>query len=448
MKHATTNLLACLAAAFALLASAAADARRTPVVEVVEKTRDIVVNISTHRVVFHREEPRFRSRHPFDQLWEEFFQPRRYRREEFLQPLGSGIVLDEEGLVLTNAHVIRRASNLLLVLADGTQYEGELLAADVDADLALLRVLDWNAPLQAAQMCMDEPLLGETVVALGNPFGLSNSVTTGVVSSLDRDVTAGEGDHALRFEGLVQTSALINPGNSGGPLLNLKGELMGINTAVVPQAQGIGFAIPVRQIRKVAARLLSTPDVRPVTMGLAVNDCGPPTVAEVAPGGPADSAGLRPDDTLVEMDGRPVLDTFDFALRLLRREPGQRLHVRFRRGAETRETMVVLAAPAQPSEEAEIARRLGLDVQNVDRALAREKNLPIAWGVLVAGVEPDGPGMRAGLAVGDVLVEVGRYRVQTVAQTAEALREIRPGDRVSLTAIRHGRIGQTIARTR
>ena len=448
MRNARNILWAFALFAAALLAPPASPSRRTPVVEVVEKTRDVVVNISTQRIVLQREEPRFRSTHPFDQLWEDFFQPRRYRRAEVLQPLGSGIVLDEEGLVLTNAHVIRRASNLRLLLADGREHEGELLAADVNADLALLRILDLDGPLRAPPMCMDEPILGETVIALGNPFGLSNSVTTGVVSSIDRDLDWGEGDLAMRFEGLIQTSALINPGNSGGPLLNLQGELMGINTAIVPQAQGIGFAIPTRQIRKVLARLLSTPDVRPAFLGLALNDCGPPVVAEVAPDGPAHRAGLRAGDAIEALDGRRVLDAFDFAMALLRREPGQRLRVRYRRGGEPLEAEVVLAAPPPPPELAEIAGRLGVGVQDVDRRLAESMNLPIAWGVLVTEVEPDGPGARAGLAEGDVLVQLGRYRVQSVAQAAQALREINPGDRVNLSVIRGGRLGYTSARTR
>ncbi|HRU04528.1 MAG TPA: trypsin-like peptidase domain-containing protein [Candidatus Brocadiia bacterium] len=427
-------------------AASASNLRRGPIVDVVEKTRDCVVNISAKGIVLQREPSAYRgSEDPYDRLFRDFFQPRRYRRAQVQQPLGSGVILDASGLVATNAHVIRRASNLCLSLSDGKQYEGELLAADMDADLALLRIRG-GGPFKPVRMCRSEPMLGETVVALGNPFGLSNSVTSGIVSSLDRDVTVGEGDNALSFQGLIQTSALINPGNSGGPLLNMEGELMGINTAIISDAQGIGFALPVTQLRKVMARLLSTPDARTASVGLALNDTGAPSVQRVSDGGPAAKAGVEAGDVILSVDGREITDPYDFALALLARKPGEKIKIRLRRGGKEMEKDVVLGR--LPTHEDEISRRIGVSVQNVTASLAETMGLPLKWGALIAGVTPGGPAEEAGLAPGDVLVQVGRYRITTVAQAARALREAKPGDEVFIAIVRQGSLAYTRIRAK
>ena len=210
--------------------------RRTPVVEAVERVHGAVVNISTERVVVRRSYDRFfgPGSDRFDQLFEDFFRRNRpgrvIERKKIQQPLGSGCVITPDGLVVTNEHVVRRATNIKLSLDTGEVLEAELLAADPEHDLALLRAKT-TKPLQAISMARSSDLmLGETIIALGNPFGFENSVTTGIVSAVRREITVGSGSGAVHYKDLVQTSALINPGNSGGPLVNVLGELVGINT--------------------------------------------------------------------------------------------------------------------------------------------------------------------------------------------------------------------------
>ena len=436
-------LAVCLAAA-----SLAESRRRTPIVSAVEKTRDCVVNISAEKIVLKRSRDRSRSADPFDRLFDDFFQSYRYERTRVVQPLGSGVILDERGLVATNAHVIRRAGELRLSLADGTQLKAKLLAADFDNDLALLRIQEATRKFKSIHMSRSQPVLGETVIALGNPFGLSNSVTSGIVSSVDRKLTIGEGRDKVSFTGLIQTSALINPGNSGGPLVNLDAELVGINTAIVDHAQGIGFSIPARQVRKVLAELLSTPDVSHVWLGLAFKPGPPLRVARLAPGSPAAKAGLKVGDLIQVFSGRPANDAFDVGMALLYRRPGDRIEVRSQRNGRRRDVTVVLAKPKLPSEQSIVSRKLGVRVQDVDGALARSMNLPVAWGVLVAKVEQDGPAHRAGIAVGDLIVRVGRYRVQTIQQAGRLLRKARSGDTVYLAVVRGGYLARALVRLR
>jgi serine protease Do len=440
----------CLAAALLLASAAAAsDARRSPTVSVVEKTRNCVVNISTERVVLQRSFDSSPSRgDPFDRLFDEFFRPQRYERARVMQPLGSGVILDERGVVATNAHVIRRASNLVLLLGDGNQHKADLLAADFDVDLALLRIQGGSAPFQAVRMCRTPLLLGETVVALGNPFGLSNSVTSGIISSLDRELTVGEGEEERKFTGLIQTSALINPGNSGGPLINMDAELVGLNTAIVDQAQGIGFAIPVEQMRKALAHLLAAPEVRQVQLGLAFHAEPPLRVARTPEKGPAAGVGLREGDLVESLDGRAIGDAFDLGMALLFHKPADRVEVRYRRNGQSARAAIVLAEAERTSDENVLQRALGLIGQDVDEAVARRIGLSVPWGVLLSRVEARGPADRAGIQAGDLLVQIGRYRVQNLHQAARILRDVRSGDAVLLGIVREGYLARVRIRAR
>ncbi len=263
-------LILALLAAFPLRAVAADDAearlalRRTPTVAAVEKVRDCVVNISTERMLVTRGgglAPFGTGDDVFDRFFQDFFRGPATEQRKVNAPLGSGCVITSSGLVITNEHVVRRASNVKLSLNTGETFDAVVLAADPAADLALLRA-QTDKPLKAIPMGVSSDLmLGEPVVAVGNPFGFENSVTSGIVSALNREITVGEGDDAVHYTGLIQTSALINPGNSGGPLVNILGELIGINSAIVDRAQGIGFAIPIDRARDVLAPLLATPQV-------------------------------------------------------------------------------------------------------------------------------------------------------------------------------------------
>ena len=443
-------LMVCIVlAALPVAPTTAQSARQTPLVRAVEQTKDSVVNISTERIVLQRKlGSSRRSADPFDRLFEQYFRPHDYQRARVVTPLGSGIVLDERGLVVTNAHVIRRAGNLKLSLADGTQLDAELLAADFDKDLALLRIVDPKRKLRPVRMCRTSPMLGETVLALGNPFGLSNSVTSGIVSSLDREVTLGEGEDRRKFKGLIQTSALINPGNSGGPLVNLDAELAGINTAIVDHAQGIGFALPVPHVRKVLASLLATPELRQVQLGVAFHPKSPLKVARVVPRSPSEAAGLRVGDEIESIQGRATQDAFDVGMALVYRRPGDRISVGYRRDGGRYTANVLLVKPEPPSDGDRVQRLLGVAGRDVTRELALSMQLPVAWGVLVTRVEARGPARREGIEAGDLLVQIGPYRVQNVAQAARILRKARSGDRVFVVIVRGGYLEQVRIRVR
>jgi len=427
------------------------DIRRTPVVAAVEKVRNAVVNISTERVVVRRGlDPFFGpGGDVFDRLFEDFFGPRSrgpvIERRRVQQPLGSGCVITPDGLVLTNEHVVRRATNLTLSLATGESFEAELLAADPEEDLALLRAKA-DHPLTAVVMgTSSDIMLGETVIALGNPFGFENSVTTGVVSALNRSLTVGGDSDGVTYKELIQTSALINPGNSGGPLVNVLGELIGINAAVVDQAQGIGFAIPIDRVRDKLAPLLAARKVSEAWCGLggeATQDRSGALVTAVHVRSPAHDR-VRPGDIIREVNGRPVRDFFDVALAVAEHRPGDRLSLRLTRDGKECTAVIRLARmPEIPSDQV-LARQCGISGRDMTPALARRLGLWATAGVLVTEVKDGGPAARAGLRPGDVIIQIGAHTVRNQQDAAEALAEARPGQRLLVVVVRGSYKGYT-----
>lgn len=224
--------------------------RETPIVKVVKENAEAVVNISTERIILLRENPAWGSYgNELDYFFGEFFglQRRSRMRKMKLNSVGSGVVINKEGLIVTNAHVIHRASNIFVVFNDGNSIPGKVVYEDPQNDLAIVKVKP-EQPLKVAKLgSAADVMIGETAVAIGNPLGLENSVSAGIISGKKRDIHSSRGEIVL--EGLIQTDAPINPGNSGGALLNLDGELIGINVAVVQNSQSIGFAIPIDKVK-------------------------------------------------------------------------------------------------------------------------------------------------------------------------------------------------------
>jgi S1-C subfamily serine protease len=291
------------------------DLRRNPIVRAVEQIGPSVVNISAERLVMRRASPLDYFGAPGD----------RGRRSE---SLGSGVVLDGSGIVVTNDHVISGASKIIVTTADGRELEAELLGADADNDLAVLKV-DGKGLKPVRVGTTADLMIGETAIAVGNPFGLSNTVTTGIVSALQRTVK-GEGRTYTDF---IQTDAAINPGNSGGALCNVLGELIGINTAIVGGANTIGFAIPVERVRRIADDLLRFGEVKPVWIGvrgttLTAGRARPSArglgmrVRSVYPSSPADVAPREPGDVVLSLNGRDVESREDFDTLLSAVAPG------------------------------------------------------------------------------------------------------------------------------
>ena len=374
--------------------------RRTPVVAAVERIGPAVVNISAERIVRRRADP-----------LEEFFSwgfPGRRERGIRTESLGSGVVIDPSGVVITNDHVVQGASRIVVTTADGKEYEAEVKGADADNDLAVLTVSAKG--LRAAKLGTTADLLiGETVIAVGNPFGLSNTVTTGIVSAVQRTV---RGETGRTYTDFIQTDAAINPGNSGGALANILGELIGINTAIVGGANTIGFAIPVERARRISDELIRFGSVKPVWVGLrgaTVTEDDRPSargrgfrIRAVYPGSPAERAGLAPEDTVVSIDGRRVDSREDFETAVTSAGPGKTLAVEVRR--DGRDRSVRLTPSRAPDD-------LGLTLLKRDIGISVRMERS---GAVVTSVTPGSPADRRGLERGDLLYSVNNEKISSL----------------------------------
>ncbi len=428
-----------------LLASFAAGAlqadealRRTPVVRAVEKAGPAVVNISTERIVVHT------LRDPFvDPYFEEFFgriQPQ--QRKVKTTSLGSGVLIDPDGYLLTNEHVIRKASQIHVTLADGTACEAVLVASDHAADLALCKI-ETPRPLPFVSLdAWTELLIGEPAIALGNPFGLENSVTVGVVSAKNRSLLS---EGRVAFSDLVQTDASINPGNSGGPLLNLDAELIGINTAIYSKAEGIGFAIPAARVRRALGGMLAGRKERPSWTGLAVDvarrgGAGRLEAALVEEGSPAARAGIRAGDEILSISGRRSPGFFHCLRELAMARPGQELTLELRRDGKDLAASFKASLPPHPTAERRLRERLGLSARAPTDEEAQRLGTGEGRGCLVTEVLPGGAAARAGLEAGDLLLRLGRRAVPGPEALLEALESFGAGEEVLVQVVRDGRI--------
>jgi serine protease Do len=380
-------------------------ARRTPVVEVVEKVRPAVVNLTARQVV------RLRGRSLFEELFPEFAVPREYET----QSLGSGVVISADGLIVTNEHVIAGAAEIAVRFLSGREEKAEVVGSDADSDLALLRVKAKGLPfLPVAEQ--DDLMIGETVIAIGNPLGLENTVTVGVLSARDRTVSSPRTNRV--YTDFLQTDASINPGNSGGALVDLDGRLVGINTAIVGEAQGIGFAIPAKRVRRVVADLLRYGRVQPAWLGVFVQDLpargrGRPgngvRVVDVFPGSPGEGAGLAAGDVLLAGNGKAIASRDDFATLLAQVAPGERVELEVLRGEGARKLTLRAATPPPNLGEQILLRYVGI-------RLATRRGF-----VVISKVVSPSPADQAGFAPGDLLLGINGQRVRELADVNDIL---------------------------
>jgi serine protease Do len=404
MTRANADILIALALFWPAAASAQLDAqriRRSPVVQVVEQAAPAVVNIATER----QPNPFFRGRG--DDFFRFFGGPMPERRTQ--QSLGSGVIIDDEGLVLTNEHVIARANNITVTLADRRTFEADVIGADRSFDLAVLRIRDAE-DLPVAKLGTSVDLMpGETVVAIGNPFGLANSVTTGVVSALHRSIEAED----RVYEDFVQIDAAINPGNSGGALLNILGELIGINTAIYGEANVIGFAIPIDKAKAVVQEVLRFGQVRPVYSGVSVRDAPErgAKIVRIRDDSPAAGSGLRVGDVVVDVSGQEVRTAEDFRQVERSLVPGQTARLTVVRGPDRAARRVVELEVVELTAERAVAigrERMGFAVAVRDGRL------------VVAKVDPNGPAAEIGLRPGDRFIGAFGRRIRS----REALEQV------------------------
>jgi serine protease Do len=290
------------------------------------------------------------------------------------------------------------------------------------------------------------------VIAIGNPYGLSHTVTTGVLSAKGRPISAG--DSGREYENFLQTDAAINPGNSGGPLLNLKGEVIGINTAILPYAQGIGFAIPINMAKAILDQLISKGKVTRAWLGVYIQEITPEIaekfglekaqgalVADISPNSPAERAGLMRGDIVLNIDGQEVKNVSDLQQKVRSHRPGDTVRVEVWRDRKTVVLEVTLDELKGESTEipAEMAVTLGVEVREITPDLVNRYALKRTSGVVIVGIDSGGPADQAGLRPGDVVLELNRKKITSLGDWKEVLSRIQPGETVLLLIDRGGR---------
>jgi serine protease Do len=399
--------------------------RRTPIVTVAHDVGPAVVNIQTESTIRRREVDPF-----FDPFGVFGGRDRSYTS----QSLGSGFVWSSEGIIVTNNHVVEGASRITVNFSDGTQVPAKLIGVDPDSDVAVLRV-DAKNLLAAPIGTSSDLLIGETVIAVGNPFGLSGTVTTGVVSALGRSVPSKEAGRT--FTDFIQTDASINPGNSGGPLLNIEGRVIGINTMIYANAQGIGFAIPVDRAKKVIQDILRYGQVHSAWIGAVTATITPEEarrtglrasrgalVARVIPGSPAQSAGLKAGDIITAVAGKPVDSREAFSTYTATVPSGQPLPLTVSRDGATQSISV------RPSD---APRDLGLRIL---WEIAGIHVIDQSGTVVIDEVSRNSRSESIGLARGDVIVGVNGAEVASVKDLNQALTQSAERSSVDLQVAR------------
>ncbi len=424
MRRLTTISCLFLSAFLSNLAAAQTpqSARRTPLVSVVEKISPAVVNISAQSTV--------READPFFGLFG-------LGAERQAQSLGSGFIVDRNGIVVTNAHVVEGASRVTVTLLDGRELEADLLGSDRDADIAVLKVKATNLPALPLGRSSDL-MIGETVIAIGNPFGLSNTVTTGVLSAVGRTVPSERGERL--FTDFLQTDASINPGNSGGPLVNVGGDVIGINSAIISGATGIGFAIPADRARRVVDDLLRFGELQPLWSGARLLTLDPELarrsgiaakrgalVFKIYPDSPATAAGLQEKDVILSAGGHPVVSREDVGTALYTAPAGAAVELSVQRGEKT---MKLALKPVHPPQ--------GLGLQVLERSVGIKVEAAQGGGLAIRQVATGSVAAERGLRPGDVIVGAnGQQTPSTEALGREVLRGL---DRGSLPlSVQRGR---------
>jgi serine protease Do len=374
--------------------------RKTPIVKAVARVQPSVVNISSEKKAGSS------SRWPFSS--EESQRPR-------VNGMGTGVIIDGRGYILTNQHVVDKVQTIEAHLSDGSSHLARVIQQDREMDLALIKI-DAGRPLPAVPIGTSSDLMvGETVITIGNAFGYENTVSVGIISALKRNVTLSD---EQVYRNLVQTDACINPGNSGGPLVNIEGELIGINVATRSGAQGIGFALPIDDVKRVAVEMLSTRRVSGTWHGLVAaevwqGDDRKVVIREVPSGSPASEAGFLPGDHIVKVGDFEVTNTIDIERGLLDAQAGRPTRVSILRGGKASDISLDL----KPSSRAVAAARatdptdyveqvLGVKVVPVSAEYVASVSAQLHGGLYISEVTPGSPAAKANVQKGDILVGV------------------------------------------
>ena len=421
-------------------------------INLAKELRPAVVNISTSQVGGGGQQSfpsPFGEEDPFSEFWRRFFGEPLPRGPHRQKSLGSGFVVDREGYILTNNHVVEGGDKIIVRLSDEKEFEAKLVGRDAKTDIAVIKI-DADIDLSTAPLGNSDQLeVGEWVLAIGNPFGLEHSVTAGIVSAKGRNIGAGP------YDNFIQTDASINPGNSGGPLINLRGEVVGINTAIFSRGGGnigIGFAIPINLVKELLPQLKSKGKVTRGWLGVVIQGVTPAIaeslgmdeargalVANVSSDGPAEGAGVQIGDVIIEFGGQRVKESNNLPIIVARTPVDKEVRVVvLRDGKEVKLSVTI----GELKEEEILAStkgkgNLGLTVQRVTPQIADSLGLDRAEGVVITMVELGSPAEEAGLRRRDVILEIDRKSIRKLSDYQKAITKIKKGKGV-LFLVRRG----------
>ena len=420
-----------------------------------ERLAPVVVNVSSRAKATREQAPTapFGENDPLGEFWRRFFgsPPGAGPGGSLQEHLGSGFIIDRSGIVLTNNHVIEGADKITVKLTDEREFDAKVVGRDPKTDLAVIRIGDGKENFPVAPLGDSSQLqVGEWVAAMGSPFGLANTITAGIISAKGRNIGAGP------YDNFIQTDASINPGNSGGPLVNLRGEVIGINSAILSQTGGnlgIGFAIPINLAKEILPELIKTGKVRRGWLGVSIQRVTPDIakalglerdrgalVSEVIQGSPAEKAGIRSGDVITEYEGKSIEHANDLPILVAQTPVGKSVNVVVQR--ENKRVPITVTVDELKEEEKVASvpekERLGLAVQTVTPDIARSLGLDQAQGVIVSSVRPGSPAADAGLLRGDVILEVNRRAIKSAAELQKTIDNAKAGANLLFLVRRSG----------
>jgi serine protease Do len=411
--------------------------RETPVVRAVRKVSPAVINISSEQQVRQRTNPfsHYGNNPFFDNFFRDFFD-RGFEPNYKRTSLGSGVIIDgKRGYILTNAHVIANAGAVKIIFNDEREYQAQIVGADPDSDLAVLRITTQESIPAIEMGNSDDLMIGETVIAIGNPFGFSNTVTTGVISALNRSFRTED----RVFHDFIQIDASINPGNSGGPLLNINGELVGINTAIYAKAQGIGFAIPISKARRIITDLIRHGEVIQPWVGLTVQDLDLTlsrylnlpepdkvngkgvVVKEVETSSPASTAGIQAGDILLSIGNRPLASATDYQGTLNTISAGDTFLVEIWRNGKSLTLSIKSAIYPEERAPALALQLLGIRVEKPDSKKRPGRKQASSSGVVISEISPSSYLARIGVKTGDIIHQLDDICIGSVEDFNKAI---------------------------
>jgi len=429
--------------------------------QLVKKVGPAVVNIRAEKLVEPQQgggapgtpfESPFGQQDPFNEFFKRYFgdqAPKKFRQ----QGLGSGFVIEENGYIMTNNHVVEGSENIQVTFSDNQSYKAQIIGRDPKTDLALIKI-DVDRKLETLPLGSSEKAeVGDWVVAVGSPFGLGDTVTAGIISAKFRRIGGAYDDY-------IQTDASINPGNSGGPLVNTRGEVIGVNTAIFSQSGGnigIGFAIPINIAKDLLPQLKKGEVIRG-WLGVGIQEITPELqkslklstqegalVSHVTEVSPAGKAGIERGDVIVSFDGKKIKEMHELPYTVAITPIGKKVPVEVIRKGEKKTLQVEIAKLEEESKKVASAPqedtatpRLGMSVQDITPDLAKKYDLPATDGIIVLQVQPGSPAAQAGLMSGDIILEVGQDKVSDVTGFSQKLKEYKKGDTVLLLVNRGG----------